>query len=71
MRHRRMLAPINTTKHYNHHAFFTVAASAVTNVDEINAVALSAVSAANAVRSGSIVKAIYVEYWMSGDSASA
>ncbi len=70
-RFRRMLAPINTTKHYLHHAFFTVAAAAITNNDEVNAVALSAVTNANDVQSGSIVKAIYIEYWMSGDSASA
>ncbi len=68
MRH-KMQATINSTKHYNHHAFFTVAGAAVQNNVEINAVALSAVTNANDVRSGSEIKAIYIEYWMSGDTA--
>ncbi len=71
MRHRKMLAPINSTKHYTPHTFFTISAAALVEQVEIESVSLPAVAAANEVRAGSVIKAIYIEYWMSGDSATA
>ncbi len=63
------LATINSTKHYVHHSPTSVAASAILVLDEINAVALSAVTNANDVRAGSVLKAISIEIWMLANSA--
>ncbi len=61
---RRMQATINSTKHYVHHTVFTVAVGTVTKNLDVNAVALSAVTNANDVRAGSVLKAIFVELWI-------
>ncbi len=61
-----MLATVNSTKHIINHSALAVATGAITNLIEINAVALSAVSASVDVRSGSVIKAIHIELWILG-----
>jgi len=69
-RHRRMLAPINTIKHYVHRTNVVVA----TGARNIHVVADSVVAPATAnafdVKEGSIIKAIHFEYWVIGSGAS-
>ncbi len=67
---RKMLATVNSTKHFFPHSLFSVPVSSVTNNIEVNAVALSAVTNANDVRAGAVVKAIYIELWINADSGS-
>ncbi len=69
MRHRKMLAPINTVKHYVHRTNISV--STGTNRTEVLADAVVAPATSNAfdVREGAIVKAIHLEYWINSDGA--
>ncbi len=60
----RMLAPINTNKHYVHRANVTVASGTVSTNDVVIAAAAPATSTAASVRTGAIVKAIHFEYWL-------
>ncbi len=71
LRRRKMLAPINSTKHYIHHTLFSVPVGTVTNLIEIVAVALNLVTNATDVRAGAVVKAIFVELWINADSGSS
>ncbi len=61
---RRMLAPINTEKHFQPIVGTTVAAGAILNTVLIDAVA--APSAAFEIDQGSVIKAIYCELWLNG-----
>ncbi len=70
MLHRKMLAPINTIKHYVHHANSSVLASGVESVKLVNAVVAPAVASADQVREGSVIKNVYVEFWIGGDGSS-
>ncbi len=63
-----MVATINSTKHYIQHSPTSTTAGNVLTLDEANAVALSAVTNANDVRAGCVIKAIYVELWVSSTS---
>jgi len=68
MRH-RMLSTINTEKHYNHNAVFTVANGAITPVVIVNAVTVANKGAAsNEVEEGSLVKAVYLEFWVASNT---
>ncbi len=69
MRHRKMLAPINTVKHYVHRANTDTASAGIANTVLINAVVAPAVGTAADVKEGAIVKAIYVEMWLQGSGA--
>ncbi len=71
-RHRRMLAPIQSIKHYVQVSTATVAAGAATNIEIVDAVSVAAVGAAtNEVEEGSLVKAIFNEMWLSATGSSA
>ncbi len=63
MRHRRMLAPINTIKHYVHRSNTTTTSGNVAAVVVADAVVAPATTNAFDVKEGSIIKAIYFELW--------
>ncbi len=63
MRH-RILAPINTEKHYTHHAQFNVASGAITSINVSDAVTVALKNLANEVVEGSLIKAVYLEFWL-------
>ncbi len=64
MARRRMLAPINSVKHYVHRAVTSVVTATVLNDSIVDAVVASAVSTPNEVLEGSVVKAVFVELWI-------
>ncbi len=70
MRHRRMLAPIKAIKHYFQIPAGVVTSGAISANDIVNVVAEGA-ARTNAfdVEEGAIVKAIFVEFWLSGVTA--
>ncbi len=63
---RRMLAPINSVKHYVQRPITSVAVAAVLNDEIVNAVVASAVSDPTEVTEGAVVKAVFVEMWAIG-----
>ncbi len=65
-----MVAPINSIKHYVHSATFTVASGVRASIVVVDAVAAPANATSLQVLEGSIVKAIYLEYWVTGDDVS-
>ncbi len=69
MRHRRMLAPINTVKHYVHKAVSVTASGALSTTNLVRAVVAPATANAANVKEGSIVKAVYIEMWINADTA--
>ncbi len=70
MRHsRRMVAPINSIKHFVSRTNTTVATGAVSVLDIVDAVAQPAVSNTTDVVEGSIVKAVWIEYWAQANGA--
>ncbi len=69
MRQRRMLAPINTNKHYVHRTIVAVASGAIQSNPITLAVEAPATANAFNVESGSVVKAVHCEMWISGDEA--
>ncbi len=69
MPHRRMLAPINSEKHYVNQTLGNVGPGVLTSVQIVAAVQAAAKDAANEVNEGSIVKAVFVEMWISSDDA--
>ncbi len=62
---------VHSTKHYKQDSLFAVAAGAVTNKTVINAVAVPDKNAVNEVEEGSTIKAVFLEYWLTGDDAVA
>jgi len=66
----RMLAPINSNKHYVPQSLATVATGTITGRSAVNAVVAPAVANADEVRQGAIVKALFVEIWILGGEAS-
>ncbi len=67
---RRMLAPINSIKHYVPQSLSTVASGAVTGRSVINTVVAPATASADTVKEGSVVKAVYIELWLLGGEVS-
>ncbi len=67
MRHRRMLAPINTVKHYIPNTSANTASGAIRNVLVAQAVVAPATSAVTDVKEGSILKAIFIEIWIASN----
>ena len=59
---------INTEKHYVQHSQFAVAAGAITNLVIASAKAIP--TAANHVREGAVISAVYIEMWLVSDDAS-
>ncbi len=68
---RKMLAPINSVKHYVHHPEALIAVGGILNQNAVEAAQAPAVANPWTVKEGSIVKAIYIERWLIGDSAGA
>ncbi len=60
---------ITTEKHYVQFSLAAVASGAITNLELVHGVA--APSAADEVRDGSIVSAVYIEMWLQSDDAAA
>ncbi len=60
---------VNSVKHYNQFSPTTIVAGAISNLSIIDAVALVDVSDADEVREGAIIKAVYIEIWLTSDDA--
>ncbi len=69
MRHRSLLPPINTEKHYFHSPIFTVANGSVTTIVIADAVSVQAKDQPNEVEEGSLIKTVHLEYWISSNLA--
>ncbi len=64
MRHRRMLAPINSVKHYVQMENASIASAARRSFVLIDATAAPATSTTADVKEGSIVKNVFIESWV-------
>ncbi len=64
MRHRGMLAPINSIKHYVQSDNSQTATATRRKIIIVDAVAQNVVSAVQDVVEGSLVKAVFLEYWV-------
>ncbi len=60
---------VHSVKHYTHHTLFGVAIGTLTAVDLAKAKNVVDVNAANEIKEGSLVKAVYIEFWITGDDA--
>ncbi len=69
MRHKRMLAPINTVKHYVAKTNTAVVSGGLVSEFISDAVVAPATANAFSVREGAIIKAVHVEVWIIGDEA--
>ncbi len=68
--HRRMLAPINSVKHYIQHPEADVTAGTVSNMTVAAAISTTANKVNTSdVEEGSIIKAIFIELWLNGREA--
>ncbi len=70
MRHRRMVAPINSIKHYVHIENSSTANGVARASVIVDAVTASASGAVDEVKEGALVKAIFLEYWVKSEAAS-
>ncbi len=61
-----MKAPINSRKHIVQHTITQVTTNTVTTLVDVNSLAMQDVNAPNEIVEGSMVKAIFVEYWLIG-----
>lgn len=59
-----MIPPINTIKHYVHLQNVGVLTNVILNHEIVDAVVAPASAAANQVHEGSIVKAVFIEIWV-------
>ncbi len=58
-----------SVKHYAHLSNGTIASGAIARFEIVTANVAPAVSTATDVQEGSVVKAVYIEMWVSGDGA--
>ncbi len=63
-----MRAPIVSRKHIVQHTQTVVASGTVTSLREAESLPLQDVANANDVVEGSVIKAIYVEFWITGNT---
>ncbi len=68
MARRRMLAPINTIKHFVQNTSGTIANGAIETIPIVVAVATGSITDKEDVTEGAIIKAVYIERWLAGDS---
>ena len=61
---RRMLAPINSIKHYINVENAEISTGGARTINVVTAVAQNAVAATTDVVEGSIVKAVFIEIWL-------
>ncbi len=66
-----MKSPIHSTKHIVQNSLFAVASGAINNATLITAVDVAAKNTVTEVEEGCLIKAIYVEFWFTGDDAVA
>ncbi len=64
-----MLAPITSVKHYVHRSTTQVGGTSIVNFEALEGVSQNAVTNAQDVVAGSVVKAIYIEMWLNGEDA--
>ncbi len=69
VRHRRMLSPIQTVKHYVHRPNTFVATGAILVDLVAESVVAPATANAFSVSEGSVLKAIYIERWLNNSGA--
>ncbi len=69
MIHRRMVAPINSTKHYVQFSNAATPDGTIRGIVLVDGVVASAVNLASEVEEGGIVKAVFIEWWYKGNSA--
>ncbi len=65
---RRMVAPINTVKHYINTENAVTAAAARRGINIADAVVAPATASTDQVKEGSIIKAIFLEYWFKSNA---
>lgn len=68
-RHRRMLAPISSIKHYVNVETDLIAIGSARTVVLVNAVPITRINASDVVE-GSVIKAVYVEMWIKSNATS-
>ncbi len=68
-RHRRMLAPINTVKHYVGQPNVTIALGTSTTFEIADVVAAPVDTNREKVSEGALVKSVHFEYWIVGGGA--
>ncbi len=61
---------IKTTKHYNQFSPTTIASGALSNFDILEAVRVQDISTVIEVEEGAIIKAVYLEVWLTSDDTS-
>ncbi len=64
-----MKAPIHSEKHYVQTSLSTVAAGTILNIPLISGVTVADKDTANEVVEGSVVKAVFLEYWLRASAA--
>ncbi len=64
-----MVATINSIKHYVQFTNTALASGAATGKTLANAVVAPAVGTSAEVREGSVIKAIYIEFWLNSEAA--
>ncbi len=69
MRHRRMLAPINSVKHYVHNTNTSLASNAVKSLVLVDAAVAPATGTAADVKEGAVIKAVFIEQWVRSNAA--
>ncbi len=67
---RRMLAPIQSNKHFIPQSLATVASGTVTGRSVTNSVVLPATTNAEDIQQGAVIKAVWIELWLIGGEAS-
>jgi len=67
---RRMLAPINSIKHFVHQTILNVPSGTIANITVADAVNAPAVASSLQVNVGCIIKAVYIEMWYVATDAS-
>ncbi len=65
-RHRRMLAPINSIKHYVGQPRFVIALGIAQTLEIVDVVNAPVSSTREKVTIGAMIKAIHLEYWIAG-----
>ncbi len=64
MPHRKMLAPINTVKHYVHRSNSGVASGSISSNVIVDAVVAPATGNAFDVKESAVIKAVHIEFWL-------
>jgi len=66
----KMVATVNSTKHYVHLTNTAVPSATVLNVDAVDAVAVNNIVLSQDCREGCTVKAVHFEFWIIGNGGS-